>query len=80
MQSCLRSPMIFSHRAVASQITFQRWTRISTGVSGERGNLRSISQGSGALWPRFERMQKRSSVQKLLAFEKSVQDDFAKAA
>ena len=28
----------------------------------------------------FERMQKRSSVQKLLAFEKSVQDDFAKAA
>jgi glutathione S-transferase len=28
----------------------------------------------------FERMQKRPSVQKLLAFEKSVQDEFAKAA
>jgi glutathione S-transferase len=28
----------------------------------------------------FERMQKRPSVQKLLAFEKSVQDQFAKAA
>ena len=28
----------------------------------------------------FQRMQKRLSVQKLLAFEKSVQDDFAKAA
>jgi glutathione S-transferase len=28
----------------------------------------------------FERMKKRPSVQKLLAFEKSVQDDFAKAA
>ncbi len=28
----------------------------------------------------FERMEMRSSVQKLLAFEKSVQDDFAKAA
>ena len=28
----------------------------------------------------FERMLQRPSVQKLLAFEKSVQDDFAKAA
>src|SRR5262249_32469256 len=28
----------------------------------------------------FERMTKRPSVQKLLAFEKSVQEDFAKAA
>jgi hypothetical protein len=28
----------------------------------------------------FERLLRRPSVQKLLAFEKSVQDDFAKAA
>jgi len=28
----------------------------------------------------FERVQNRPSVQKLLAFEKSVQDEFAKAA
>jgi glutathione S-transferase len=28
----------------------------------------------------YERMQKRPSVQKLLAFEKSIQGDFAKAA
>jgi hypothetical protein len=47
---------------------------VSPGASGDRGNLRSISPASSYCVAHFERMQKRSSVQKLLAFEKSVQD------
>ena len=63
-----------------SSTTSPRPMRISSGVSDEGGNSTSICQSSDIARTHFERMMQRPSVQKLLAFEKSVQADFAKAA
>ena len=72
--------MIFWPAVSSSSTTSRRRTRISSGASGERGNSSSTCRASSTASAHFERMTQRPSVQKLLAFEKSVQDEFAKAA
>ena len=75
-----RSPTICWPAASSSSTISPRRTRTSSGASAARRSSSSTCPGFTNCTAHFERMKKRPSVQKLLAFEKSVQDEFAKAA
>ncbi len=72
--------MIFWPVASSSSTTSLRRTRISSGVSDEPGNFELDLSSFKHCVAHLEHMMKRPSVQKLLAFEKSMQAEFAKAA